>query len=263
VRKGGVLQGNTWGSLATCPGIQTGVSADCDGVPNNNVRYDTPVFGGFSASASWGESDIWAVAGRYAGEVNEFKLAAAAAYTASTSTSTGITNPAAVGFGGFTNGVANANQRVSGGALQIGAYVQHIPTGLFVYGAYGQDYNTNVSSWSGKKDGDNYYIKAGIRQKWNQLGATVLFGEYGKNENKQSIAAWESGITSSNLNQWGLGLVQEIDAAAMSMFFVYRNYSADATCANVNLATCAAAQGVGKTTFDNAQIFKAGALISF
>jgi len=248
-----VLTGNTWGSYATCPGIQAGVSADCDGVPNNNIRYDTPTFGGFSASASWGESDIWALSGRYSGEVHDYKVSAAIGYTEGTSTTTPTTNPAVLG----------TTTRVKGSALQIGGYIENVPTGLFVYGAYGHDYNDSVSSWAGKSDGDNYYIKAGIRQKWNPLGHTVLFGEYGKNENKQSIALWESGITSSNLNQWGLGVVQEIDAAAMSMFFVYRNYSADSTCANVNLATCAGVQGVGKSSVDDAQIFKAGALINF
>lgn len=32
------------------------------------------------------------------------------------------------------------------------------------------------------------------------------------------------GVTGSNLTQWGLGAVQEIDAAAMSLWVNYKNY---------------------------------------
>ena len=253
--KAGALTGLQWGQLATCPGIQAGVSADCDGVPNNNVRYDTPVFGGFSASASWGESDIWAVAGRYSGDFHEFKLAAAIGYTETTNNLIPDTNPLD----------PNNNFRVRGGALQIGAYLQHVPTGLFVYGAYGKDYNTHVSSFAGKPDGDNFYIKGGIRQKWSPLGHTVLYGLYGENNNKQSIANWESGITGSNISQWSLGVVQEIDAAAMSLWVVYSNFSADVTCNTaVNLKTCANTGIVnGKNSFDDFSSVKIGGLINF
>ncbi len=57
-----------------------GAWGDCNGLTQNVVRYDTPTFGGFSASASWGEDDMWDVAVRYAGEWGGFKVAAAAAY---------------------------------------------------------------------------------------------------------------------------------------------------------------------------------------
>ena len=57
-----------------------GAWGDCNGLTQNVVRYDSPTFGGFSVSASWGEDDMWDVAARYAGEWGGFKLAAAAAY---------------------------------------------------------------------------------------------------------------------------------------------------------------------------------------
>ena len=256
LRKGGALTAQTWGGIATCPAtsLQAGVAADCDGVPNNNVRYDSPTFAGFSASASWGEDDIGAVAGRYAGEFGGFKLAAAIAYVQNND---GLAVTVAPGV----------NYRRSSAALQIGAYIQNIPTGLFVYGAYGKDYNSGLLSPTeiaaaarNKTDGDNFYLKAGIRQKWSPLGATVLFGEYGENQDKQSVALFTAGVTSSNLTQYGFGIVQEIDAAAMSIWLVYRNFSADETCAGANKAGC-----LGGTTasFDDLQMIKLGAMISF
>jgi len=255
IRNGaGALTGVNWGGLATCattPLAQAGLGADCDGIPNNNIRYDTPVFAGFSGSASWGENDIWGVAGRYAGEVGEFKLAGAIGYTESTDTLGQV-------------GLALSPLRIRAGALQIGGYLQHTPTGLFVYGAYGKDYNGvaqfNNTTFAAKPDGDNYYIKAGIRQKFTPLGATVLFGEYGQNNNKQDFVLFNAGVTSSTLTQYGVGLVQEIDAAAMSMWFTYRNYSADATC---NAACTVTGLKTGANSFQDFQVFKAGALISF
>ena len=174
---GGAIPTN-WGSLATCQSFTAadslGLGMDCDGVPNNNVRYDTPVFGGFSASASWGEDDVWALSGRYAGEHAGFKLAAAIGYVDSTND-----NGA---------GVKEAAERARGGkkasALQIGAYVQHVPTGLFVYGAYGKDYNDTTGAlgpFGQQKDADSWYLKAGLRQKWSPLGHSVVYGEYGEN----------------------------------------------------------------------------------
>ena len=61
-----------------------GAWGDCAGVPRNVVRYNSPSFGGFSVSASWGEDDIWAITTRYAGEWHDFKVAAVASYFEST-----------------------------------------------------------------------------------------------------------------------------------------------------------------------------------
>jgi hypothetical protein len=266
---GKVRTAQNWGSLASCAtaagssvgagGIggftrNAGLVADCDGVPNNNVKYDSPTLAGFSASASWGEDDVWGVTGRYAGEFNGVKVSVAVGYIDSTDDNTAAASPDLKAIGGL-----------KAQALQIGASVYHVPSGLFVYGAYGKDYNENVSQFAGKKDGDNWYIKAGVRQKWNPLGHSVIFGEYGENNDKQSIDQWNAGITSSNVTQWGIGVQQEIDSAAMAIWAVYRNYSADQTCAAVNGNTCAAAVGggLGKQKFEDIDIFKIGALIAF
>jgi Gram-negative porin len=293
-RKGTGAQVSNWGSLATCQSFtgadSLGLGMDCDGVPNDNVRYDTPTFAGFSASASWGEDDVWALSGRYAGEFSGFKLAAAVGYVDSSDD-----NGATVAAAGppIVNTNKEGFEKARGGkqasALQIGAYVQHVPTGLFVYGAYGKDYNDRTGGQFGsfagtaagtgavfgtggqQKDAENFYIKAGIRQKWSPLGASVLYGEYGENRDKFSNAAFLQGVTSSTLTQWGIGFVQEIDAAAMSLFMNYRNYQADVTCraGGNGGGICGGAAGgaagglAGKQNFEDAQLFKAGAIINF
>jgi hypothetical protein len=262
-RKGtGLDSGLNWGSLATCQSFGDatprglGLSADCDGVPNNNVRYDTPTFAGFSASASWGEDDVWAVSGRYAGEFSGFKLAAA------------------VGYFDSTDDNGNLVEKARGGkqssAVQAGAYLQHVPTGLFVYGAYGRDFNDRTgATFTGggvvnqqQKDGENYYIKAGIRTKLSPIGASVFYGEYGENKDKFSNASFLLGVNGSTLTQYGVGFVQEIDAAAMSIFVNYRRYEADVTCrAGGAAGFCGGV--AGKPGLEDAQLVKAGAIINF
>jgi len=256
-RQNGTLRSTNWGSFATCQAFGSastfGLGADCDGVPNNNVRYDTPTFAGFSASASWGEDDIWAVAGRYAGELAGFKLAAS------------------VGYFESTNDNGDATVQARGGkqaaALQAGAYIQHVPTGLFAYGAYGQDFNDRTGGLGGATglaqqiDGNNYYVKAGLRQKFLPYGATVVYGEYGRNEDKMSNTLWQARVTGSTLTQYGVGIVQEIDAAAMSLFLNYRHYEAEMTCSAVNAGVGCAA--IGKNGFDDAQLVKFGGIINF
>ena len=235
---GGTLEALGWSDFTTCGHLGASVGGDCNGVPLNAVRYDTPTFAGFSASASWGEDDFWDVAARYAGEFGGFKLAAAVAYS-----SMSDERPL---------GAVNAFHRDSN-YFQAGLYIQHIPTGLFAYGAYGNEDN-DITYLSGVKaiDAEVWYVKAGLRQRWSPLGNTVLYGEYGNYGDQLGEAALVAGFTGSEVEHWGLGVVQEIDAAAMSLWLSYRNASADLSGATL----------LGGNA-DDLHVVKAGALINF
>jgi hypothetical protein len=224
---GGVAGGATWGGIGHCVG--GGAIGDCNGGTQNVVRYDSPTFGGFSVSASWGEDDMWDVAARYAGEFSGFKVAAAAAYNETTDESL---------LGGLIKGDTYQY-------FQVGGYIEHVPTGVFVYGAYG---NAEYDLATGESE--TYYVKAGLRERWHPLGHTVLYGEY---ENNQSTGAAFvqnafGAATSSDFDLWGLGVVQEIDAAAMSVWLSYRHLE-------YNDSTV--------TDYEDFQYIKAGALINF
>ena len=67
--------------MLTCIGGGGGLAADCNGYPDNAVRYDTPTWAGFSMSTSYGEDDMWDVAVKYAADWNSIKVSAAAGYT--------------------------------------------------------------------------------------------------------------------------------------------------------------------------------------
>ncbi len=247
----GAFNGFVYGDLASCAPLNGGggVAGDCDGYPKNVVRYDTPTFAGFSASASWGEDDDWAVSGRYSGEFSGIKIAVAAAYNATKDEN---------GPGGvLANGVGVVGGQ-DAAAFQVGGYLEHVATGLWIYGAYAEEY-INITG-NLKPEGDMWYIKAGIRQRWLPLGSTVLYGEYGVDDDKMSQAAFAAGATSSELKRYGLGVVQEIDAAAMSVWLSWRHYEGEFTCAAAGAACFGAAGSANLEEFD---LIKAGALINF
>lgn len=258
-RSDGLLTGVNYGSLGNCQALNGagGAVADCDGIPNNGVRYDTPVLFGFSASASWAEDDIWAISGRYAGEIGGFKIAGAIAYNESSDEAVAA------------NGNARLNGGLDVGALQLGGYLEHLASGLFVYGAYGTEFNDTTAALRGagksSPDGDNWYVKAGWRSRLTPLGHTVFFGEYGQSDDRIVAALFDAGVDSSQLEQYGLGILQEVDAAAMSVWVSWRHYEVDdLSCTDQTAGSCAAfglANGV--TSFDDLDIIKAGALISF
>ena len=206
----------TWGNSASCRGYGGG-PGDCNGVPLQVVRYDTPVFGGFSATASWGADDNWALAARYVGGVGDFKLSGVVTYSETTDATQGA--PA-------------------GGALeytQASVYAQHLPTGIFAHTAYGHlDQNVNPLGFSTT---DTYYVKGGVRLKLTSLGATVPYAEYlhatdgAFIRNSQGTAATADDTfrlaEGSETNFWGFGAVQEVDAAALSVWLRYREHDVD------------------------------------
>lgn len=195
----GTLSSLTWGATQSCFGMG-GAWGDCNGLTQNVVRYDSPTFGGFSLSASWGEDDMWDIAARYAGEHAGFKLAIAGAYTEVDQVNYNTVN-------------------VDADYFQLGVYVQHVPSGLFALYNFG----TFENNLTGQDDIDTHYVKVGLRTKFNHLGATVFYGEYLNGQDGDGTLD----STESELEVWGLGVVQEIDAAAMSVWIKYRNLSYD------------------------------------
>ncbi len=117
----------------------------------------------------------------------------------------------------------------AGGQLhyfQLGAYIEHVPTGLWGLFDYGHlDDNFSVATVNAT---NTYYFKAGLRERWHPLGHTVLYGEYLQSDDAKvggTIAT--AAFDDNKLQVWGLGVVQEIDAAAMSVWLSYRHLSYD------------------------------------
>lgn len=242
IRSGGNLTpaSLTWGQLGFCYSQGSPLGGDCDGLVMNAVRYDSPVFAGFSASASWGEDDDWEVAGRYSGQLSGFKVSLGVGYSENTAENIAVALP--------------AGSKKDSRFFQAGGYVEHMATGLFVHGAYGREDNSNTLLPGGvtPPDSNHWYVKSGVRQKWTPLGATIVYGDFAEYNDQLGPGALALGATSSTLHRYGGGIAQEIDAAAMTVYLKYQHYDADVD---------GLSPTVGK--LDSADFVSTGALINF
>jgi predicted porin len=159
---------------------------------NNGVRYDTPVFGGFTAGAAWGEDDRWDAALRYAGEFGEFRIAAGIAYSVD------------------QDEIAVGEHKIISGSLSV----LHKPTGLFATGAGAERTREDLA---GSPKETYWMAKGGITKNWFGIGNTVLYGEY---------HVWET-AAENKAEVLGAGIVQNLDAAAMELFLAYKHNTVD------------------------------------
>jgi len=227
--------------VAGYAGVQDGALADVawgdiyshfNGDTANLVRYDSPSFGGFVVSASWGEDDIWDAGIRYAYEGNGINFEAVVAYTEVTDE------------GGEPG-------RVDEDTVVGSASILHEASGLnFTVAAGQKSNNVAVADLDGvtraQDDAKFIYVKAGWIAKLNALGPTAFYGEYGVFEDfisagadagvVASLASGASGcvaagaacrVTGNEADVWGFGVVQHIEAAEMQLYLGYRRHSAD------------------------------------
>lgn len=263
------------------------IGMDCYGGPQSGVRYDSPTFGGFRMEASWTEFveglnaigftvpniDAYDVAVFYNGDWGNFKVSAAFSYTHMD------------GNLGTVDLTADVN------LYQAGATVMHVPSGLGIYGTYlndgvdGNFLNPLTGTTQGLSDTDAWYIKPFIKRTWNPAGATVLFGEYGQYNDQYNNAAGVNQcanftnsagvllgnagafcgvngnlyITGTEAQRYGLGVVQEIDSAAMHLFARWQHSGVD-----IDFAGLAAGNTVTVgQSFDDLDIFQVGGVIFF
>jgi hypothetical protein len=206
----------------------------------NAIMYTSPVFGGFSVSASWGEDNMWDAALRYAGEHAGFRIAGGIGYRYNYSGTGEVSrdnpgDPIGCALFSATVGV-NCNPEQVIASLSI----LHVSSGLFATGAYVNQDN----DIAGREDTTLWYVQAGISKNWTGLGKTVFYGEYSRVENgaenfsnngvvllvgPPAASTTPSGIPaiSSTAEMWGIGVVQHIDAAAMELYLSYRKYRAE------------------------------------
>jgi hypothetical protein len=114
--------------------------------------------------------------------------------------------------------------------------IMHVPTGLYVYGGYAQNHDNEEAKVAGTDATDtSWFLQGGIEQKWIPLGKTTIFGEYRHDDGGSNLAAtFGSGaalgyVHDSSLNFAGGGVVQNIEAAAMDLYVVYRHADGDVT----------------------------------
>lgn len=214
-----------WGSLlgGSSP---TAFGTPCSGISfdtsrRNHIMYETPTIAGFNLQAAFAEDNFWDIALRYAGEHHGFRVAFGIGYYMDTDFSSG---PGVV--------VVNVeDERVMGSAS-----IMHVATGLWMTGAFGHR-EIDREGVTGIPDADYWYIAGGLTRNFTGFGNTVFFVEYSNSNDFLAQTGYSSttGLTytptttRSDVDMWGIGVVQHLDAAASELFLTYKNFSADAT----------------------------------
>jgi hypothetical protein len=200
----------------------------------------------------------WDIAAKYAHDWGNFKVSAAYGFTENTDegcvAAGHCTFSAEAGGGGAPfQGFKKAVE-----TNQVGASLMHVPSGLFVYGMYQNEHNSGTKFLTFDSSGDlvnsaandtnMWFMKAGIKRTWTPLGATVIWGEGGQYLDEFGTSScFNSGFLCSTnftgsvdpttgdaipgfaalqhttVNRWGAGVVQEIDSAAMHVFFRWQH----------------------------------------
>jgi predicted porin len=241
----------------------------------NSIKYESPTFAGFSASASWGGDDYWDLALRYAGEHAGFQIAAA------------------VGFLQITDGPETKHEcQARGGGVPRDEKCQHFggsvsvlhqETGLFVSAGAGivtDDVLNTTTRFAGTGADDEasfWATQFGIEKKWLPLGKTTIYGEYydydggainrgiaGTDAAAISAGLGASSIWGSEVQVYGFGVAQGLDAAATVLYLTYRHVEADLTLrGNVGGTNGVATGAIGKASLEDLDLVQAGAVIKF
>jgi hypothetical protein len=164
----------------------------------NEVRYTSPVIGGFDFVSSLAEDGAdWGTMLLYANEVNGWRVAGGIGYehygqlTAQAECFAIGSNPCANTPGSGPEDLMFPPPNVN--AWGVGLAALHLPTGLFAQGHfihvdYDENHPTTLAptgfwgqSSQGRIPAGQWLIQGGITKNWFGLGNTSVFGEYSRN----------------------------------------------------------------------------------
>jgi hypothetical protein len=240
--------GSSWALQCGGPAGAGPYSGDCfEHGPSrrDGIRYDTPTFWGATLSGTFGEDDFYDVALRWAGEIGAFRVAAGAGYRIFRDRESDLGFPPG---GPFIDRFADTDRR----QFLTSASILHVPTGLFVSGAYvnyefrGTNLNERFPDGGHRPDIPLWWVDGGIMKNWTGWGNTTFYGEWGRFDDgtvgllasvaypglgPTATGGFDPGsiVVASDVTWWGAGIVQTIDAAAMDFYVAYRHYEASAT----------------------------------
>lgn len=172
-----------------------GINLPFDGNREEVIKYVSPTFSGFTASAAWysNRNDAWDASLRYAGEFSGVRLAGGIGYRKEDD----LANP------------GSKSKTINGSGS-----VLHVASGLFINGSYGDMRGATASTTLPVADIKATHIQAGIERRAFDFGKTTIYGEWAELKG-----------TGFSTDLYGFGLVQSIDAAGMDLYLAARKYN--------------------------------------
>ncbi len=238
------------------------------------------------------DQDFWDIAVFYTGDWNSIKLSVAAAYTWIEDANGTFGSGGPSDFDGGESNLFQVGATIMHKPSGLGVYgmYQNEDADGFITSVNlnnGAGGFTNVTQRA--DDTNAWGVKPFWRKAWSPIGATVLFGEYGEYEDQfaggalcgafsgpgSNLASTNVGafcaangangdvfVTDSTVQRWGLGVVQEIDSAAMHVWLRWQHQEFD----DLGLVGLNAATGTSTRInqgFDEWDLIQAGGIIFF
>jgi hypothetical protein len=157
----------------------------------DRIRYDTPKFAGFVASATHSQGGDWDIALRHAGKFGQFKTKAGISYIDLGQTS-------------------NTQEDMVAGSIAI----MH-DSGLNLTFSAGSRDNKGAT----RKDDDHFYVAVGYVAKLTDVGTTAFAVDYG---NADDVAA-----NGDDFETFGVAVTQNLKDVSSQLYITYRNHSLD------------------------------------
>ena len=205
-------------------GAVSGLVIPYDGGRAQSIKYETPRFAGFMASAAWQDNESWDAALRWAAEAGGFQMAFGIGYRDQQSqTLANVLNLLDV----ITLDLAGSHKAISGSAS-----IKHVATGLFATGFYSQiKYDLtgelailpplfSASFGLGTETATGMGGQLGIERNWTGMGLTTIFADWQSTKGENLFA---------DATMYGLGAVQSFDQIATDVYFSARRIDVEDT----------------------------------
>ncbi len=250
-----------WGDIdAHAPAAAPGEGERADA-----IKLETTEFAGFKAATSYSGRGGADVALRYTGDIGDVKLAAG------------------IGYGQYWLQKLRHCAVIDPGdvncrTLGLSGTLMHVPTGLYVYGAFGLQRDLNVRALFQAPVANTshaYYLQGGVEHKFVDAGKTTIFAEFEHDDVGAGVGSGTGGIldtsalgppgdpnyarmAGSKINTVGLGVGQAVDDAALELYLSGRLFKADVLTSATGLKA-----GAIETPIEDFLIIVGGAKIAF